>query len=78
MITCLSELRLGNKATITNIEAGSAACRQKMFACGLIPGAEILVERIAPLGDPLQIRLNGTITLSIRKNEGRYVNVQLL
>jgi len=72
----LSDLKLGEKAKIISFEAG-AACRQKMFAYGLLPGAEVSIVRIAPLGDPVQIRLDGDIMLSIRKSEGRNVKVEL-
>jgi ferrous iron transport protein A len=77
MITTLSELKLGDTANIVSFEALSAACRQKLFAYGLIPGAKISMVRIAPLGDPLQIKLDGDIMLSIRKAEGRNVKVQV-
>lgn len=77
MIINLSELQLGEKAKIISFEAG-AACRQKMFACGLLPNAEVSVVRVAPLGDPMQIRLDGDIMLSIRKSEGRNVKVEVM
>lgn len=78
MITRLSELQLGDRANIISFEAENAACRQKMFAYGLIPGAEVSVVRIAPLGDPLQLKLADDILLSIRKSEGQNVTVELV
>lgn len=72
----LSDLKIGDKAQILSFDVENAACRQKMFAYGLIPGAEISIARIAPLGDPLQIQLDGGIMLSIRKSEGRDVKVK--
>ena len=76
MIISLSELKLGDMANIISFEAVGAACRQKLFACGLIPGAQISVVRVAPLGDPMQIRLEGDIMLSIRRSEGNNVKVE--
>ena len=76
MIISLSELKLGDMAKIISFDAVSAACRQKLFACGLIPGAQVSVVRVAPLGDPMQIRLNGDIMLSIRRSEGNNVKVE--
>ncbi|MEE9102450.1 FeoA domain-containing protein [Pseudomonas nitroreducens] len=32
-----------------------AAFRQRLFAMGLLPGAELHVRRVAPLGDPVQV-----------------------
>lgn len=76
MVVTLSDLKLGQHATVVSFDTRSAASRQKLFACGLIPGAQVLVQRIAPLGDPMQIRLDGDILLSIRKSEGRDVKVE--
>lgn len=75
MLDCLSDLKLGDRANIVGIDIASPADRQKLFACGLIPGTEVTVVRIAPLGDPMQICLDGDILLSIRKTEGCYVKV---
>jgi ferrous iron transport protein A len=76
MINSLSDLELGQKAKIIGFDACNAACRQKLFACGLIPGAEVSIVRVAPLGDPLQIRLDGDVMLSIRRSEGYNVKVE--
>lgn len=71
----LSDLKLGDQALVTKLEITNLADRQKLFACGLLPGAVIAITRIAPLGDPLQIRLEGNILLSLRKEQARYVKV---
>ncbi len=78
MITNLSKLKLGDLATILSLDISNFACRQKLFACGLIPGASISVVRVAPFGDPVQICLDGDLMLSIRKSEGRDVTVQTI
>lgn len=77
MIIKLSDLKLGQSAKIIGFEAMGAACRQKMFAYGLLPGSEITLVRLAPLGDPMQLSLAGDIMLSIRKSEGHNVTVEL-
>lgn len=71
----LSELKLGESAKILSLDLTSAADRQKLFACGLVPGTEVTVIRIAPLGDPMQIRLEGDVLLSVRKAEANYVKI---
>lgn len=73
MVT-LADLKLGDSANIVGLSVVNSADRQKLFACGLIPGARITVVRVAPLGDPLQIRVDGVV-LSIRKTEGLNVTV---
>jgi Fe2+ transport system protein A len=78
MLASMSDLKLRDNAKILSFEIPNPADRQKLFACGLIPGAMITVEHIAPLGDPMQLRLNGDILLSIRKSEARYVKVDCI
>lgn len=72
----MSEMQLGESAEISSLTTSSPAARQKLFACGLLPGATVKLVRIAPLGDPLQIQLDGDIMLSIRKSEAQDVKVE--
>lgn len=71
----LSDLQLGDTAQVVELEVSNPADRQKLFACGLLPGAEVTIVRIAPLGCPIQIRLEGDILLSVRKLDANYVKV---
>lgn len=71
----LSDLQLGETAIIQDITIQNLADRQKLFACGLLPGAAVTVVRVAPLGDPLQIQVDDDLLLSIRKSEGYHVKV---
>lgn len=51
--------------------------QSRLYALGLFPGAQVEVLHVAPLGDPLQIRVGRTL-LSIRKMEARMVTVEVL
>ena len=42
---------------------------------GCVPGEEVIVEQIAPLGDPISIRVAG-YSLSLRKNEANQIIVE--
>ena len=42
--------------------------KRKLISMGVLPGAQFKIIRVAPLGDPIQIRING-FELSLRKNE---------
>lgn len=68
----LSELRSGEKATINSFV--STELELKLMEMGCIPGEEVIVEQIAPLGDPISIRIAG-YSLSLRKNEAHQVIV---
>jgi len=43
---------------------------------GVIPGAEVEVERVAPLGDPIEIKIKG-YHLSLRKEEAANIYVEV-
>ena len=73
MIMRLSELKSGEKGTIISFQ--SSDLELKLMEMGCIPGEEVVVEQIAPLGDPISIRIAG-YSLSLRKNEANQVIVE--
>lgn len=62
----LSELKQGQRARIAGF--ASSDLELKLMEMGCIPGEELVMEQIAPLGDPISIRVAG-YTLSLRLNE---------
>ena len=68
----LSELKAGERAIITEFE--SSELEIKLMEMGCLPGEEIVVEQIAPLGDPISVRISG-YSLSLRKNEANQIFV---
>jgi ferrous iron transport protein A len=68
----LSELKVGERAVISKFE--SSELEIKLMEMGCLPGEEIVVEQIAPLGDPISIRIAG-YSLSLRKNEANQIVV---
>ena len=68
----LSELKSGERATITSFE--NPELEIKLMEMGCIPGEQVVVEQIAPLGDPISIRIAG-YSLSLRKNEANQIIV---
>jgi ferrous iron transport protein A len=62
----LSELRQGERATIKSF--ASSELELKLMEMGCIPGEMVVVEQVAPLGDPISIRVAG-YSLSLRLNE---------
>ncbi|MBT4161468.1 MAG: ferrous iron transport protein A [Gammaproteobacteria bacterium] len=51
--------------------------QSRLYALGLYPGAQVDVLHIAPLGDPLQVRIGHTL-LSIRRQEASMVEVEVV
>ena len=61
----------GQRAMVLKVH-GEGALRRRLFDMGITPGAEILVRKLAPLGDPLEVTLRG-YELSLRKAEAEAV-----
>ena len=50
-------------------KGGNRAYRQRLMAMGLMPGITFKVSRLAPLGDPVEIKLPNLSSLILRKAE---------
>jgi ferrous iron transport protein A len=79
-----SQLNVGDKATIEecrllDTSSGSASHSQikRLMMMGLIPGTSFTVVRVAPLGDPIEIKVRG-FNLSLRREEALGLWVTLL
>ena len=69
----LSELKIGQKATILSFEKDEIFI--KLMEMGCVPGELVKVEQIAPLGDPISISIAG-YNLSLRLNEANSIFVE--
>ena len=76
-MTTISDLQVGDRATVASYSEQGKAYRRKLLSMGLTPGVEIGVTRVAPMGDPVEIRLRG-FSLSLRKEEAATLNVEKL
>jgi Fe2+ transport system protein FeoA len=70
----LAEIPLGAAAKVREVD-GPRAFRRRLLEMGLVPGTEVRVVTIAPLGDPLQIEVRGG-QWSIRRNEAAQITVE--
>jgi len=70
----LGDMAIGETATVTHV-GGERSFRRRMMELGLLPGTRVEVVRVAPLGDPIELRLRGC-SLSIRKTESACIAVQ--
>ncbi len=71
----LSEMKVGERGRISKV-GGSGQVHRRILDMGVIPPATVEVERIAPMGDPIWIRLRG-YQLSLRKEEAANVHVEV-
>ena len=70
----LNELQTGDRGIIVRI-TGTGRFRQRLMEMGFVPGAEIIVEKYAPLKDPIEYVLKG-YHVSLRHEEAERVLVQ--
>ncbi len=75
MSTHLGEMHTGDRGRILGFAQGDKGFRKKLLALGLTVGTELEVVRVAPLGDPVEIRVRG-FSLSLRREEAAIVRVE--
>ena len=75
----LKDLQVGDRARVAGFletgGVGGSSYRRKLLSMGLTPGAEISVTRVAPMGDPVEIRVRG-FALSVRRDEAATLSVE--
>lgn len=71
----LSELNTGGLAVVKGFSETGQLHLTRYLSMGLAPGAQVVVQRVAPLGCPLQVKVGSTL-LSIRRHEALEVEVE--
>jgi ferrous iron transport protein A len=69
----LSEVEAGTRVTIDSFENDDVFL--KLMEMGLVPGETVVIEQIAPLGDPISVSVAG-YQLSLRINEAYMIWVE--
>lgn len=72
----LSDLKVGQTARILSINT-KGVIRRRLMDMGVLSGENLRVEKIAPLGDPIDIVIKN-YHLSLRKNEAEGIEVEVL
>ncbi len=70
----LSDLHPGEEATVLRVLA-LGPVRQRLLEMGFIRGALLKIEKLAPLGDPMELVIKG-YHLSLRREEGECILVE--
>ena len=70
----LRELKIGKSARIIAV-GGEGALRQHFLDMGVIPGAAITLEKYAPMGDPMELRIHG-YELTLRLEDAGHIDVE--
>ncbi len=70
----LKELLPGEKSIITKVLGDKGAVKRRLMDMGVTRGAEVLVRKVAPLGDPIEVNIRG-YELTLRKSEAENIIV---
>ena len=72
----VKDLAIGQSGRITAV-GGEGALRQHLLDMGVIPGAAVTLVKLAPLGDPMEVRLHG-YELALRRADGEKISIEPL
>lgn len=76
MIKKLSEFEIGERGKVKIVD-GEGGLRRRLFDMGVTTGAEALLRKRAPLGDPIEISIRGYV-LTLRKTEAEKVTMEVI
>lgn len=69
----LKDIKPGESCVVVSV-GGGGAVRRRLFDMGITPNTDIYVQKLAPLGDPIEITVRG-YELSLRKSEAEQIVV---
>lgn len=70
----LRDISVGSRATVVRLH-GEGALKRRMMDMGLTRGTQVLVRKVAPLGDPIELNVRG-YELSVRKSDAELIEVE--
>ena len=73
----LSDLKVGQKAKVLKLNGENKAIKRHLLDMGITKGVEIIIKKIAPMGDPIDISLRD-YELCIRKEDLKKIEVEIL
>jgi ferrous iron transport protein A len=73
----LAMLKPGQQGKILKLDSSLGAIRRRMMDMGVLPGELIKVEKVAPLGNPIEVTVRG-YNLSLRKEEAKGIEIEVV
>ena len=70
----LRQVKVGETVTVVKLH-GEGAVKRRIMDMGITKGVQVYVRKVAPLGDPVEVKVRG-YELSIRKNVEEMIEVQ--
>ena len=72
----LEDLKAGQSGIILKIQV-AGAFKRRLMDMGVVAGTEVRVGKVAPLGDPIEVRIK-SYSLSLRRSEARLIEVEAM
>ncbi len=72
----LKEVKIGETVTVCKLH-GEGAVKRRIMDMGITKGVEVLVRKVAPLGDPIEVNVRG-YELSLRKADAAMIEVKYI
>jgi ferrous iron transport protein A len=76
MMKTLDKATIGSNCQIVKIN-GEKPIKRRLMDMGLIPGTIVFVHKLAPLGDPMEIRVKNT-EMTLRKADAQNIIIQTI
>ncbi|HEX2985459.1 MAG TPA: FeoA family protein [Caproiciproducens sp.] len=73
-VMTLNELKIGQRSKIIAVN-GKGALRRRLLDMGLTPHTEVMIRKVAPMGDPIEIHLRG-YELTLRMDDAKNIEVE--
>ncbi|AGA69824.1 Fe2+ transport system protein A [Desulfitobacterium dichloroeliminans LMG P-21439] len=70
----LRDVKVGQSVTVVKLH-GQGPIKRRIMDMGITKGTEILVRKVAPLGDPIEVNVRG-YELSLRKDDAANIEVR--
>ena len=70
----LKDIKVGQSAVVVKLH-GEGAVKRRIMDMGITRGVEVLVRKVAPLGDPVEVNVRG-YELSIRKADAATIEIE--
>jgi len=72
----LSNLKPGEQGRILKLDSSIGVIRRRLMDMGVIVGETIRVEKVAPMGDPIEVKIK-SYSLTLRKNEAKGIEIEV-
>jgi len=72
-VRTLKDVKVGETAVVKRLH-GEGPVKRRIMDMGITKGVEVLVRKVAPLGDPMELNIRG-YELSVRKADAEMVEV---